>query len=114
MNIDPGARELADQAKEWVVTHREVIRHVYNALVRDLDWPNVDVLQRELDSAGLDVDVLTFATQIPRELGIFDWSKRQIALKLRAIHDLPEVERYAQFVFLVVYTWTFALLGVRS
>lgn len=104
MRTDPGARDLADRAGEWALSNRAIIGHVFDALKRDLDWLNVDTLQRELDATGSDDDLLTLATQIPPELGVFDWTKRTIALKLRAVRALPAAQKYLQFVFLVVYT----------
>lgn len=54
---------------QWVECYKPLADHAFDLWVATGEWPAADQLQRDLDRAGLDIDVIAAAEQIPRITG---------------------------------------------
>lgn len=89
--MDPSATTTADA--EWVERYKPLAERTFDLWVVAGEWPPADQLQRDLDRAGLDIDVIAAAEQIPRRIG----EQRAVTpsainLPLRLLVHLPQAE----------------------
>lgn len=76
---------------EWVERYRSLADRAFDSWVAKGEWPSSDQLQRDLDRAGLNIDVIAAAEQIPRIVGEQRAVQPSaISLPLRLLIHLPQ------------------------
>lgn len=69
------ASDLGRQAdQDWAASFMPLVSFAYDFFVVNGKWPGVDVAQRVLDRQGLDIDVRSALTALPRRPGEMRWA----------------------------------------